>query len=145
MHLTGLDLMAHATPNWRLCFPKVSNCDTPQPGRQTRLTALDLIAYAAADERPQQFVHCSEEELAAAVASVSVRASNQLCTLKGFEMKFLKARAGNGSQSMCLCIRKHLHLGIAPLSSPSTPHTNTHRIPACGTRYSLGWACTTRA
>ncbi|GJP66452.1 hypothetical protein CLOP_g23384 [Closterium sp. NIES-67] len=31
--------------------------------RQTRLTALDLIQYAAADERPRQFVHAGEEEM----------------------------------------------------------------------------------
>lgn len=31
--------------------------------RQTRLTALDLIAFAAADERPNQFVNMPEEEL----------------------------------------------------------------------------------
>ena len=31
--------------------------------RQTRLTALDLITYAVAEERPQQFVHMPEEEL----------------------------------------------------------------------------------
>ena len=30
--------------------------------RQTRLTALDLIAFAAADERAEQFVHMPEEE-----------------------------------------------------------------------------------
>jgi hypothetical protein len=41
--------------------------------RQTRLTALDLIGYAAADERPRQFVHCAEPELDAAVAAVQVR------------------------------------------------------------------------
>ncbi|CAI5529834.1 unnamed protein product [Closterium sp. Naga37s-1] len=39
--------------------------------RQTRLTALDLIQYAAADERPQQFVHASEEEMEAHVAMAS--------------------------------------------------------------------------
>lgn len=31
--------------------------------RQTRLTALDLIQFAIADERPRQFVHMSEEEI----------------------------------------------------------------------------------
>ena len=36
--------------------------------RQTRLTALDLIGFAAADERPQQFVHMPEEELENRVA-----------------------------------------------------------------------------
>ena len=40
--------------------------------RQTRLTALDLIGYAAGDERPRQFVHCPESELDQAVAAVQV-------------------------------------------------------------------------
>lgn len=31
--------------------------------RQTRLTALDLITFAVADERPRQFVHMEDEEL----------------------------------------------------------------------------------
>jgi activating signal cointegrator complex subunit 3 len=31
--------------------------------RQTRLTALDLIQYAAADERPRQFLSMTEEEM----------------------------------------------------------------------------------
>ena len=38
--------------------------------RQTRLTALDLIAYAAADGRPRAFVHMGEAELEAALAGV---------------------------------------------------------------------------
>ncbi len=38
--------------------------------RQTRLTALDLIGFAAADERPQQFVHMPEEELEAIANTV---------------------------------------------------------------------------
>ena len=44
----------------------------PSPTRtrkQTRLTALDLIALAAAAERPRQFVRAGEEELQAALAS----------------------------------------------------------------------------
>lgn len=40
--------------------------------RQTRLTALDLIGFAAGDERPRQFVHCPEEELDQAVATIKV-------------------------------------------------------------------------
>lgn len=31
--------------------------------RQTRLTALDLISYCAADENPKKFLHMSEEEI----------------------------------------------------------------------------------
>lgn len=42
--------------------------------RQTRLTALDLIGFAAGDERPRQFVHCPEEELDQAVATIKVQA-----------------------------------------------------------------------
>ena len=38
--------------------------------RQTRLTALDLIAYAAADERPDGFVHMSSDELSTHLSKV---------------------------------------------------------------------------
>ena len=40
--------------------------------RQTRLTALDLIGFAAAEERPQQFVHMPEAELEAITATMKV-------------------------------------------------------------------------
>ena len=33
--------------------------------RQTRLTALDLISYCAAEDNPKQFLHMPEEEIAA--------------------------------------------------------------------------------
>ena len=42
---------------------------------QTRLTALDLIGYAAGDERPRQFVHMPEQELDQELVSIKV------CTL----------------------------------------------------------------
>jgi activating signal cointegrator complex subunit 3 len=38
--------------------------------RQTRLTALDLIAYLAADDDPKQWLHMSEEEMEQIVAGV---------------------------------------------------------------------------
>eukprot|EP00951_Prasinocladus_malaysianus_P015896 scaffold122827_cov35-Prasinocladus_malaysianus.AAC.1 len=38
--------------------------------RQTRLTALDIIAYAAADERPEAFVNMSEHEMSQALGVV---------------------------------------------------------------------------
>ncbi|KIY91518.1 hypothetical protein MNEG_16446 [Monoraphidium neglectum] len=38
--------------------------------RQTRLTALDLITYAAADERPEQWLHMEPQELQAALSEV---------------------------------------------------------------------------
>ena len=40
--------------------------------RQTRLTALDLIAFAASDERPQQFVNMAEKDLEVIVATIRV-------------------------------------------------------------------------
>ncbi len=40
--------------------------------RQTRLTALDLIAYAAADDRPRQFLRVSDEEMEQCLATVKV-------------------------------------------------------------------------
>lgn len=39
--------------------------------RQTRLTARDLISYAAADSHPEQFLHLTQEEL-----------NNVLCAIK---------------------------------------------------------------
>ena len=38
--------------------------------RQTRLTALDLISYAAADERPEQWLHMTAEEMQVCVLCV---------------------------------------------------------------------------
>ena len=38
--------------------------------RQTRLTALDLIAYAAADESPDAFVHCDSYELEQRIVNI---------------------------------------------------------------------------
>jgi len=38
--------------------------------RQTRLTALDLIAYAAADERPDGFVNMSDDDMAMCLSKV---------------------------------------------------------------------------
>ena len=40
--------------------------------RQTRLTALDIIAYAAADEHPRGFVRMGEGELEQALGMVKV-------------------------------------------------------------------------
>ena len=40
---------------------------------QTRLTALDLIGYAAGNERPRQFVHMPERELDQELVSIKVR------------------------------------------------------------------------
>lgn len=39
---------------------------------QTRLTALDLIGFAAGDERPRQFVHMPEAELEQELVSIKV-------------------------------------------------------------------------
>lgn len=47
-------------------------CYMQHSRRQTRLTALDLLGYAAADERPRQFVHMPEDELEAISSGVKV-------------------------------------------------------------------------
>lgn len=43
--------------------------------RQTRLTALDLIAYAAADDRPRQFLRLPDADMEQHLATVKVRGS----------------------------------------------------------------------
>ena len=45
--------------------------------RQTRLTALDVIAFAAADERAEQFVHMPEDELQDVLANIRVRTAGK--------------------------------------------------------------------
>lgn len=42
--------------------------------RQTRLTALDLISYCAADDNPKQFLHMPEDEIAAIASTLRDRA-----------------------------------------------------------------------
>ena len=54
---------------------------------QTRLTALDLIGYAAGDERPRQFVHMPEQELEDELVSIKVSAFQAIC-LKSFDSLF---------------------------------------------------------
>lgn len=49
--------------------------------RQTRLTALDLIAFAAADQRPQQFLRLTLEELEEVLEHVKVNRIT-LCNFK---------------------------------------------------------------
>lgn len=48
---------------------------------QTRLTALDLIGYAAGDERPRQFVHMPEQELDQELVSIKVSTLSPHVTL----------------------------------------------------------------
>lgn len=50
--------------------------------RQTRLTALDLIAYAAADERPRQFLHVDDDNDEIEFLLASVRDANLRHTLQ---------------------------------------------------------------
>lgn len=50
--------------------------------RQTRLTALDLLGFAAADERPQQFVHMGDDELEAVLTGIKVRPIADGCSGK---------------------------------------------------------------
>lgn len=47
--------------------------------RQTRLTALDLISHAAADERPTQFLNMDPTEITVGVFSVSFIDSSHVC------------------------------------------------------------------
>ena len=42
--------------------------------RQTRLTALDLIAYCSADEREQQFVNMAPSQLEPLLATIKDQA-----------------------------------------------------------------------
>ena len=61
---------------------------------QTRLTALDLIGYAAGDERSRQFVHMPEAELEQELLSIKA-SSHPDCQLV-----------------MCICLGAILYLSV---------------------------------
>lgn len=69
------------------CFAAISQHSPTQPvlifvasRRQTRLTALDLISYAAADENPRKFLGCSDARIEAVAESVSDEALKHTVT-----------------------------------------------------------------
>lgn len=55
-----------------LVYCCIDGCKCVSTVLQTRLTALDLIGYAAGDERPRQFVHMPEQELDQELVSIKV-------------------------------------------------------------------------
>ncbi len=55
-----------------LVYCCIDGCKSLVTVLQTRLTALDLIGYAAGDERPRQFVHMPEQELDQELVSIKV-------------------------------------------------------------------------
>jgi activating signal cointegrator complex subunit 3 len=59
------------------CYAAIKEHSSIQPAlifvasrRQTRLTALDLISYAAAEEDPRRFLHCSDAKIEAIAESI---------------------------------------------------------------------------
>ncbi len=65
---------------WVYCC--IDGCKCLVTVLQTRLTALDLIGYAAGDERPRQFVHMPEQELDQELVSIKVHLlTPQLCAV----------------------------------------------------------------
>ena len=74
---------------------------------QTRLTALDLIGYAAGDERSRQFVHMPEAELEQEL--LSIKASSHLhCLLL-----------------MCICLGAILYLSLAVVAGLAEPFSKS--------------------
>ncbi len=60
------------------CYAAIKDLSPSKPSmifvasrRQTRLTALDLISYAAGEENPKSFLHCDEDYISAIAQSLN--------------------------------------------------------------------------
>lgn len=60
------------------CYAAIKDLSPTKPAmifvasrRQTRLTALDLISYAAADENPRSFLHCDDDYIEAVAETLN--------------------------------------------------------------------------
>jgi hypothetical protein len=49
--------------------------------KQTRLTAIDLLTYAAADNQPDRFLHAEQEDIQTFLAKIQVEAPFQYGTV----------------------------------------------------------------
>ncbi|GMH32834.1 hypothetical protein BSKO_00668 [Bryopsis sp. KO-2023] len=102
--------------------------------RQTRLTALDLIAFAAADERPQQWVHMHQEELEEAMASV--RDANLKHTLQfGIGMHHAGLNDRDRSIVETLFVEQKIQILTATATLAWGVNTPAHLVVIKGTEY----------
>ena len=72
--------------------------------RQTRLTALDLISYAAADERPEQWLHMTPDEL-----QVRVCVWRVVCVCVGGGRTQTQRKRRARARALLLLFRPHPH------------------------------------
>ncbi|GIL81339.1 hypothetical protein Vretifemale_10405, partial [Volvox reticuliferus] len=102
--------------------------------RQTRLTALDLITYAVADERPQQFLRMPESELETCLAGVKDAALRH-CLQFGIGLH----HAGLADRDRALVERLFVECKIQVLVATSTlawgVNTPAHLVIIKGTEF----------
>ncbi|GFR39798.1 hypothetical protein Agub_g284, partial [Astrephomene gubernaculifera] len=102
--------------------------------RQTRLTALDLITYAVADNRPAQFLHMSEAELSGCLGGVKDAALRH-CLQFGIGLH----HAGLGERDRGLVERLYVECKIQVLVATSTlawgVNTPAHLVIIKGTEF----------
>ena len=102
--------------------------------RQTRLTALDLIAYAAADDNPSQFVHMPERELCAAVEAV--RDSSLKHTLQfGIGLHHAGLREPDRKLVERLYVEQKIQVLVATSTLAWGVNTPTHLVIIKGTEF----------
>ncbi|KAL0039926.1 hypothetical protein WJX77_011783 [Trebouxia sp. C0004] len=102
--------------------------------RQTRLTALDLIGYAAGDERPRQFVHLPEQELDQEL--VSIKDPNLRHTLQ-FGIGMHHAGLTDGDRTTCerLFVAGKIQILVATSTLAWGVNTPAHLVVIKGTEY----------
>ncbi|MEW5302418.1 MAG: hypothetical protein WDW36_005207 [Sanguina aurantia] len=102
--------------------------------RQTRLTALDLITYAVADDRPNQWVHMGDEELASVLAGVK---DTSLRHTLQFGIGLHHAGLNDKDRSLCekLFVSHKIQLLIATSTLAWGVNTPAHLVIIKGTEF----------
>lgn len=102
--------------------------------RQTRLTALDLVAYAAADGKPTQWLHMPESALAEAL--VTVKDANLMHTLQfGIGLHHAGLAESDRQAVEALFCAQKIQVLVATATLAWGVNTPAHLVVIKGTEY----------
>eukprot|EP00882_Tetradesmus_deserticola_P026910 GHRQ01029731.1.p1 GENE.GHRQ01029731.1~~GHRQ01029731.1.p1 ORF type:complete len:372 (+),score=180.37 GHRQ01029731.1:361-1476(+) len=102
--------------------------------RQTRLTAMDLISHAAADERPSQWVHMEPHELAGVLGRVR-DASLRHCLQFGVGLHHAGLAEPDRQLVEALFVQQKIQVLVATSTLAWGVNTPAHLVVIKGTEY----------
>eukprot|EP00112_Aurelia_sp_Birch-Aquarium-sp1_P011482 Seg2414.1 transcript_id=Seg2414.1/GoldUCD/mRNA.D3Y31 product="U5 small nuclear ribonucleoprotein 200 kDa helicase" protein_id=Seg2414.1/GoldUCD/D3Y31 len=128
---TGSRLIAMLKPTYQAIMkhaPKKPIIVFVPSRKQSKITALDLVAYSGAENQPQRFLHCTEEDLQPHLKRISEKTLKETLTygvgylhegLSDTEVKVVEQLFTSGavqllvvSRNLCWAINCHAHLVV---------------------------------